>query len=151
MTIDAPTAGTLLMVLNHDSAFKSWHWPPECKAHCRHNDDFTYHFTYLATIWRRNLQIVAKYVTSNVKSSLCLQCALGLGGHCYGRNTMSWFNTIGEVPTEHCRDLKPLPVQVRGYNPHACDLFSHVTCHWLSSLWFTPPFPQWRTRWEQCM
>ena len=121
MTVDAPTAGTLLMVLNHDSAFKSWHWPPKCKAHCRHNDDFTYHFTYFATIWRLRLQIVAKYVISYVKSSLCLQCALNLGGQCHDLKTLSWFNTISSVPAvgastvmikRLCRDLRPPTVLI---------------------------------------
>ena len=50
MTIDAPTAGTPLMVLNRESVFKFLKWPPKFKAHCRHNDDFTYGFTYFATI-----------------------------------------------------------------------------------------------------
>ena len=50
MTIADPTAGTLLMVLNHDSAFKSSHWPSKPKAHCTRNHDFTYDITYFATI-----------------------------------------------------------------------------------------------------
>ena len=116
MTVDAPTAGTLLMVLNHDSAFKSWHWPPKCKAHCRHNDDFTYDITYYATIWRRSLQIVAKCVVSYIKSSLCLQCALNLCGQCHDLMSLSWFSTISSVPAvgastvviwRQCRDLTP--------------------------------------------
>ena len=48
--MDAPTAGKVLMVLNRNSAFKSQHLPPKCKAHCRHNDDFTYDIAYFAQI-----------------------------------------------------------------------------------------------------
>ena len=121
MTIDAPTAGTLLMVLNHDSVFKSRHWPPKFKAHCRHNDDLTYDITYFATIWRRSLQIVAEYVKWYVKSSLCLQSALNLGGQCHDLKTLSWFNKISSVPavgastvtiSRLCRDLRPPTVYV---------------------------------------
>ena len=35
------------------------------------------------------LQIVAKHVISYVKSSLCLQCALHLGGQCHDLKALS--------------------------------------------------------------
>ena len=94
------------MVLNRDSAFKSWHWPPKCKACCRRNDGFTYHFTCFATIRRLRLQIVAKYVISYVKSSLCLQRALHLGGQCHDLKKLQRFNTISGVPAVEASILR---------------------------------------------
>ena len=50
MAVVAPTAGTLLMVLNHGNAFESWQCPPKFKAHCGHNDDFTFLLQSVQTI-----------------------------------------------------------------------------------------------------
>ena len=44
------------------------------------------------------IQKISKYVKSNVTSSVCLQCALHLGGHCHDLKTLSRFNTISGVP-----------------------------------------------------
>ena len=64
MAVVAPTAGTLLMVLNHGNAFKSWQWPPKFKAHCGHNDDFTILLQFCYKFATSLLQFWYKFNTS---------------------------------------------------------------------------------------